>query len=229
MTYPPKDPIGNHPAVDWFRKTQDMIVERTILQGEGIRVAQTERGARLSVDLSGIKGGVGGGLRWRGEWNEGITQADGLGPYLKNDVVIRGGVQNADDLLNGNFGITELQSGLICSTYVALRNISVNQTAPENPNQTDNWQMLARTYFPVLTIIDRGAAATSEELAALKKITLNSVNRGGRQGNCTIDLTHIRGWNAEFREVEVCVNGATSYMMVLATPPYSTPGESAPP
>lgn len=219
MTELPKDPVGQHPLVDWMVKIRRCIQERTILPGSGAMLSYTQQGTRIQIDRKRESQAT--NFRWRGEWESG-TPTDGLGGYIENDIVIRGGPTSPSN------GRTELANGLICSTFVAVSDISPNTLPPEDPSLSGDWEMLARSSFPRLTIVDRDSASTAEEISALKRISLNGIANTANPGNVSIDINALRGWPASFREVEVCVAGETKFMMVLCTQPYDTRGQSAP-
>lgn len=226
MTPLPKDLIGTHPFVDWCRKILAGLRERTVLAGPGIGVSYEKGGTRIwSKGIAGNESAV--SIRWRGEWTD-LTPADGLGDYVEGDVVIRGSDNSERGALAEAQAYSDLQSGLIAGTYIALRDSPSTDPASSTANSSGDWAVFSISRFPIFSVSHRSTieqAATAGN-AVVPQIVLASKKSEtipiGQLGRVVIDLNACFGEEIGIREVEVCMAGNTKYMLVLASLPYDT-------
>lgn len=172
--------------------------------GRGITITHTNNGWFPSLDENALKDGD--VIRWRGEF-------DPSKGYRKGDVVIVGSQNNSSLSLNlypANIDTSE------AGTYVCLKSFGGGDdvASPIEPNGTSEyWETFAR--YSTKRFAIRSKDEDDGDPGGNIIFDATSPN-GGLEVNCQ----DCNGKLLKVREVEVCVNGQTMHMMVVASEPY---------
>lgn len=182
-----------------------------MLQGardSGLTVTVSDSNVIIDVDpqklrdkINVTEGGGGGGNPWPVPWDSGSG-------YTVNDSVIRETTGDIND-------------GTLAGTYYALQTMDAATNAahpPGVPGSEDYWAKVARGAWGKLVFRTTGSASKKITVDVTTTQPVITVTNGAR--SAIIDMADLEdGDEARFREVQICQDGVTKSMKVLATVP----------
>ena len=187
----PREPNGNADAAGWLRKILKCVRERTFIAGKGIKLEHKTNGTVIHATAQPGSGGGAAGFRWRGEYSSANPPADGLGPYIANDLVIRGSNNPSSTAWNTADAI--LQDGTKAGLYIALTTVP-NGTAPTEPPDGVYWETVSRGAWHKLKVTLSGGQSSLffESLPLDAKAIIGGGTTGSVQRLVTIDTAAAR-------------------------------------